>query len=342
MIDEFHKSRISVIIPAYNAAHFIADAIESALAQTRRPDEIVVVDDGSTDDTARVVARYAMHGVRYIYQQNRGPGAARNRGIRETSGELIAFLDADDLWLPAKTEVQEAYLAAHPTVALVSCDRWTWKVEKGRQSIERFGPPRGRNARREVMVRNIVGNPSQVMARREAVLSAGCFDTTMRWAEEWDLWTRIAARADIGFVHQPLCVYRWHSGGLAHENMWRRLAGQQAVAFRAIGAFQPFWRRPLLLLRAWSMVEMVRATYAVDFGMPRNVQIRHALRVLVYPFGETREKARVAIRALLGLERYNALIDATPLRRLRLRGAQQVSQERSACYEGSIARASDC
>jgi glycosyltransferase involved in cell wall biosynthesis len=319
--------RVSAIIPAFNAAHFVADAIESALAQTRRPDEIVVVDDGSTDDTAQVVAHYASQGVRYIYQPNRGPGSARNRGIWETSGELIAFLDADDLWLPNKTEVQAAYLATHPAVALVSCDRWMWKIEKGRRSIERFGPPRGVSARREVMVRNIVGNPSQVMVRREAAVSAGGFDTTMRWAEEWDLWTRIAARADIGFIHQPLCVYRWHSGGLAHENMWRRLAGQQAIAFRAISAFQPFWLRPLLLLRAWSMVEMVRATYAVDFNMPRTVQIRHALQVLLCPFGETREKMRVAIRALLGREGYAAVIDATPLQKLRLRGAQYVPEE---------------
>lgn len=319
--------RVSAIIPVFNAAHFVADAIESILAQTRRPDEIVVVDDGSTDDTAQVVARYASQGVRYIYQQNRGPGSARNRGIQETKGELIAFLDADDLWLPAKTEVQAAYLAAHPSVALVSCDRWMWKIEKGRRSIERFGPPQGVSARREVMVRNIVGNPSQVMVRRDAVASAGCFDTTMRWAEEWDLWTRIAARAEIGFIHQPLCVYRWHSSGLAHENMWRRLSGQQAIAFRAISAFQPFWLRPLLLLRAWSMIEMVRATYAVDFNMSRDTQILHAIGALIYPFGESREKVRVAIRALLGQERYMALIDATPLKKLRLRGAQHVPGE---------------
>lgn len=322
------KLRISAILPAYNAGRFIRDALESVLAQTRRPDEIVVVDDGSTDDTAQVVARYMSYGVRYIHQSNRGPGAARNRGIRETTGELIAFLDADDLWLPTKTERQAAYLAAHPEVALVSCDRWTWKIEKGRRHLERFGPRNGADARREVMVRNIIGNPSQIMVRRDAVLSAGCFDTTMRWAEEWDLWTRIAANAGIDVIHEPLCVYRWHSDGLAHENMWRRLHGQQAIAFRAIGAFQPFWLRPILLLRAWSMVELVRATYAVDFDMPRDVQMYHAARVLIYPFEEPQEKVRVAIRGLLGRKWYTALIDRTPLQSLRLRGEWHLEADR--------------
>jgi len=321
------RLRVSAIITTYNAAHFVGEAIESVLAQTRLPDEIVVIDDGSTDDTARVVARYASHGVRYVYKRNGGPGSARNRGIRETSGDLVAFLDADDLWLPPKTELQLAYVAAHPDVALVSCDRWTWKFEKDRRYLERFGPRRNLDARREVMVRNIVGNPSQVMVRRDALIAAGCFDTTMRWAEEWDLWVRIAARGSLGFVHQPLSVYRWHSGGLAHENMWRRLSGQQAIAFRAISAFQPVWRRPLLLLRAWTDVEVMRATYAVDFDMPRRTQLYHALRVLIYPFENPQEQVRVALRGLLGRKWYTALVDRTPLARLRLRGAQPVDLE---------------
>lgn len=319
----YPTEKVSAVITTYNSAHFVVAAIESVLAQTRAPDEILVIDDGSTDDTAQVVARYAARGVRYLYQENGGPSAARNRGLRESGGELVAFLDADDLWLPEKLERQLAHLAARPELGLVSCDRWVWKVEKGWRYQERFGPRRGADARREVMVRNIVGNPSQVLARRAALLAVGGFDRSMRWAEEWELWTRLAARAPLGFVREPLMIYRWHSTGLAHEKVWERLPGQLAIAFRAIGAFQPAWRRPLLLLRAWSLVEMTRATYAVDFQLPREVQVRHGLRALAYPFEEPREKTRVAVRALMGGDIYQRARARLVPARLRRAGAGQ-------------------
>ena len=100
------QTTVSAIITTYNYGRFIEGAIDSVLHQTRPPDEVVVVDDGSTDDTAAIVARYRSRGVRYIYQQNAGAGSARNRGIQATSGELVAFLDADDRWLPDKIALQ--------------------------------------------------------------------------------------------------------------------------------------------------------------------------------------------------------------------------------------------
>src|SRR3954454_14488963 len=105
---------ISAIITTYNYAQFIAAAIESVLNQTRRPDEIVVVDDGSTDHTATIVATYAAQGVRYVFKANGGAGSARNRGLRETTGDLVTFLDADDRWLPDKLERQLDHLARYP------------------------------------------------------------------------------------------------------------------------------------------------------------------------------------------------------------------------------------
>src|SRR5438094_1927496 len=100
------QPHVSAIITTYNYAQFIDGAIECALQQTRRPDEIVVVDDGSTDETAEIVARYSAEGVRYVYKENGGAGSARNRGIRETDGDLLAFLDADDRWALEKTDLQ--------------------------------------------------------------------------------------------------------------------------------------------------------------------------------------------------------------------------------------------
>src|SRR3982074_2664398 len=106
--------RVSVILPAYNGARFIVAAIESVLAQTRPVDEFVVIDDGSTDDPAKIVDRFRPRGVRLIRQENLGVIGARNRGISETTGELIAFIDQDDAWLPGKTELQIKYLTSHP------------------------------------------------------------------------------------------------------------------------------------------------------------------------------------------------------------------------------------
>src|SRR5216684_1094167 len=108
-VGERSRPRVSAIIPAYNGEAFVADAIESVLAQTFPVSEIVVVDDGSTDQTAEVVERYASKGVRCIRQKNQGPTAARNRGIVQTTGELLAFLDCDDIWLPEKTALQVEY-----------------------------------------------------------------------------------------------------------------------------------------------------------------------------------------------------------------------------------------
>src|SRR5258708_140756 len=106
--------RVSAIVTAYNGGPVIWKANESHLPPTRPVDEVVVIDDGSTDDTAAIVERYAKRGVRLVRQQNRGLPAARNRGIQETTGELIAFLDCDDIWLPEKTDFQIRYLADHP------------------------------------------------------------------------------------------------------------------------------------------------------------------------------------------------------------------------------------
>src|SRR5689334_17614281 len=111
---------VSVVIPTYNYGRFLAEAIESALSQTRPPGEIIVVDDGSTDDTASIVKGFDAH-VKYIKQENAGVCAARNRGVNESTGELIAFLDADDRFEPTAIEKQAAIFESEPEVGLVYC-----------------------------------------------------------------------------------------------------------------------------------------------------------------------------------------------------------------------------
>src|SRR5512143_4014499 len=113
---------VSVVMPVYNGARYLRQALESALNQTYRPLEIIVVDDGSTDETSAILAEFGSR-IRAIRQKNPGSAAARNAALQAAHGEIIAFLDADDLWLPQKLEVQVAYLRAHPDVELVAT-RW--------------------------------------------------------------------------------------------------------------------------------------------------------------------------------------------------------------------------
>jgi len=130
---------VSVIIPAYNGAAFLPEAIDSVLAQDYEPLEILVVDDGSTDDTHDVLRPYAPR-IRYFYQENRGPSAARNLGIERARGDLIAFLDADDRWLPGKLAAQVAALGTQSAAALVHTDVLFWDPTRG--SRERPRRPR--------------------------------------------------------------------------------------------------------------------------------------------------------------------------------------------------------
>lgn len=173
---------VSVVIPAYNAAHCIRTALESVLHQTVAPLEILVVDDGSTDETADVVRR--MGGiVRLLTQENGGPGAARNHGIREARGEWIALLDADDTWLPNRLERQLDHLA--DDVILVcsqSVDDVTQIQETLQISFE------------SLWDNNLVGT-STVLARRSAILEVGGFDTerSLIGVEDYNLWLKLAA-----------------------------------------------------------------------------------------------------------------------------------------------------
>jgi glycosyltransferase involved in cell wall biosynthesis len=167
--------RITVIIPAYNRENYLGAAIESVLAQTRPPDEIIVVDDGSTDRTAEIAGSFAQ--VRCLSQTNQGLSATRNAGIRAAQGELLAFLDSDDLWLPRKLEFQWEVLQAQPSVSLVFCHVQCFRSpELSENAIPRFD-----NEVRPGL------SPSCLIARCEAFDRVGLFDTSLKGGEfiEW-------------------------------------------------------------------------------------------------------------------------------------------------------------
>ena len=198
---------VSVVLPAYNAALFIGDAIESVLAQSYTNLEIIVIDDGSTDDTGKIVSRYNM--VRYIRRPNQGAASARNRGIREAQGEYIAFIDADDLWMPEKITMQ-VDLLRQSGVKWCYCDSY-YSWYNSEEIIGRLSSTQG-VYQNDILVPYVSGKfsiPLPATLIRQGILEdIGYFDETLTVAEHTDLWARIAVRYPIGYLNQPLVQIR--------------------------------------------------------------------------------------------------------------------------------------
>jgi glycosyltransferase involved in cell wall biosynthesis len=227
---------VSVIIPAYNAAPWIRETLESVLAQDVASLETIVVDDGSTDDTAGIVAKYG-HCVRYVRQARRGPGATRNLGIKLAQGDHIAFVDADDIWLPKKIRLQSEALQ-QSGLAWVYSDAYAFDAQTG-AVLCRFSQL-GRLYRGDVLkplfFRNFIGSSTPVI-RRTVFADVGLFDSEvdLHSKEDWDMWLRIAARYPAALVNVPLARYRVSPRSRFYRSsVAERLRAQIAVLDRAV------------------------------------------------------------------------------------------------------------
>jgi glycosyltransferase involved in cell wall biosynthesis len=210
---------VSVIIPTYNYARFIGDALGGVFSQTRSPAEIIVVDDGSTDETQDIVRGFG-DGVKYIRQENAGVCAARNRGVAESTGELISFLDADDIWEPTKLERQALRFASDDLIGLVHCGMREFDGENDETVRLQIEGAEGHVADKLLLWEspsvNVSG--SVVMVSRDAFDAVGGFDTQMKVAEDWDFCYRVARKYKVGFVPEALVNYRSHDAA-AHRNV---------------------------------------------------------------------------------------------------------------------------
>ncbi len=220
---------VSAVIPAYNAAGHLPAAIESVLTQTYAPVEVLVVDDGSSDDTPTVVSSFGER-VRYVRQANQGVSVARNRGIAEAHGEFVALLDADDEWLPRKLESQIRRMIETSATA---CFTDVLLVDE-RSSRDRISRCRLESdlVLGLLLYSCIVGPPSGLVARRGVFLEVGGFDPRFSQCADWDMWIRLAEKGRIEVVPEPLVRYRMHS-----TNMSRNVRLLELDTFRVLDEF---------------------------------------------------------------------------------------------------------
>jgi glycosyltransferase involved in cell wall biosynthesis len=218
------SAAISVVIPVYNGQAHIARTLDSVLRQTLAPSEIIVVNDGSTDDTLDVLLAYAP-GVTIITTPNRGVSSARNTGMKAATSELIAFLDADDAWHDDKLEQQAAFLATRPEAGLCCCD-YAFK-ERGVPETTYFtflGSTKAGNAGAwtgnpllGLIKVNFVGTASTVLVRRSVLRVVGGFDAKYKQAEDYDLWIRCALHAPFAIMPDVLVRKNRHADNLTNN-----------------------------------------------------------------------------------------------------------------------------
>lgn len=203
-------TRVSVVIPCFNHGRFLAGALDSVLGQTRRPEEVVVVDDGSEDDSREVARSYGSR-VRLLQRAHGGAGAARNAGASETTGDVIAFLDADDAWAPTKLEKQVALLEHRREAA--GSFTWTQAMDRSGRMRERYEPSDQDLLARLLRRGNVLfGAASTAVVRRTAFDGTQGFDPELQYCEDWDLWIRIVARAPLLVVPEVLAFHRVSTG----------------------------------------------------------------------------------------------------------------------------------
>jgi len=216
---------VSVVCPTYNGARFIEPGLESVFAQSYRPIEVIVVDDGSTDATPKIIKSYGE--VSYLRQANRGPSSARNHGVRVARGEYIAFLDLDDLWTREKLSDQVALLEAYQAAGLCFSDMRLFS-EGGREELTMFQKYglganyfghewRVDRAVAKLVTMNFIPT-SSVVARKSTLTQVGGFDEQFRKSEDWDLWLRMAICYPIIYSHKLLTLKRLHEVNTSRDS----------------------------------------------------------------------------------------------------------------------------
>lgn len=297
---------ISVVIPAYNAEAFIGEALESVMAQSYRPLEVIVVDDGSTDNTGGVVEQFAGKAaaefeVRYVRQQNGGPSRARNAGIKAAQGEFIALLDADDQWCQSKLQLQMELFERNESIDLVFCN--VRFIRNGKPCGVMFGDDGSATSFKHdhgVVLDPVAGllkenfvNTSAVVARRKCFEVGFFFNENRKYAEDWELWLKIAARFTLGYVPEVGVQESQREGSLSSNGTEMMLSGIEVVedflrhhlSVDDVGTIvEPEYRTILFNTYKWAGYHLMRcrASFAARQMFKKALRLRSDVRTMGY------------------------------------------------------------
>ncbi|RUR83031.1 glycosyltransferase family 2 protein [Chlorogloeopsis fritschii PCC 9212] len=271
--------KVSVVIPAYNAMEFLPETLASVLQQTFTDFEVLIVNDGSSDSIVEWASGITDLRVKLISQDNQGVSAARNKGIAHAQGKYVAFLDADDLWEQTKLEKQVRCLEQKSAVGLV----YTWTV-----LIDELGKPTGKmlasnveaNAWKQLIENDMISTGSSTMIRHSCFDKVGVFDPSLAFAEDYDMWLRIAFCYPFAVVKEPLTLYRQHSNNTT-KNRQKMIQGLRTVIEKT------FQSVPLELLylrnRAYASIFLGMAWLAVGEGDYKKAISYHQQALLHHP-----------------------------------------------------------
>ena len=268
---------VSIVMPVYNGSRFISEAVDSALAQTFQDWELIIVDDGSTDATPDILAQYADPRIQTIRQTNRGEAAARNAGLARTTGEFVAWLDADDVYLPNALSDFVAFMSAHAEVGVVFSDGY-FCDEQGQRLLRltehRPGIFTGNILEPLVLSSSVITVPVCTLTRRSALVENRlCFDEGLRYGVDWDLWIRLALHVPFGYLHRPTCLYRVHQ-----TNMTRSTSLQQRrsdLAQTRLKVFNADWFSALSLATRRQFVYHLLTSILVDQPAQQQAILNH-------------------------------------------------------------------
>jgi glycosyltransferase involved in cell wall biosynthesis len=271
---------ISVVIPTFNYGRFVEEAVDSVLAQTYDHLEVIVVDDGSEDDTRSRLERYGS-AITCIHQANQGMSTARNTGIGNARGDWIAFLDSDDVWHPRKLEIQVAFLRENPHIDLLATGH-AYGVEGDWRLAELPARlPFRRISADDLLIGSRFGTCG-VLVRKGCFAEVGLFNTRLRAAEDVEMWIRIARRFSVGVIDMPLWRYRLH-GNNTHQNVELMDANVARKLDILFGGETPLSRSFVARLRAGSVAAYFSAYGHLNAGRWGDAFSRSLRAVRLWP-----------------------------------------------------------
>ncbi len=243
--------KVSVIMPTFNRAAYLQEAIESVLEQTYIDYELIIIDDGSVDNTKEVCAKYGEK-VRYLYQENKGSPSARNYGISQARGKYIALLDDDDRWVPHKLQIQVDFMEKHPELAFICSSAYV--IDQVDNATKFFGVSSSENSFDHLILGNFVFHLT-VLAKKEIILEIGGYDTNLLLCQDYDLWLRIAKKHPFCCIDEPLAYYRIHPQNISHKVEAALANEEEILRKKELMSDLPFFR-----------VQHIRAVHYMQFA----------------------------------------------------------------------------